>query len=63
MMNWPDIFESLRAALADVAIVLLIALAVSIAVIVASVPSLPQSGTGLNPCGTTPHCPTWNDNN
>lgn len=30
---------------------------------VANAPSLPPSGTGLNPCGTTPHCPTWNDNN
>lgn len=25
-------------------------------------PQLPQSGTGLNPCGATAHCPTWNDN-
>lgn len=25
-------------------------------------PHLPTPATGLNPCGATAHCPTWNDN-
>lgn len=47
----------------DILAILAFALIVSLIVIGSSHPRLPESGTGLNPCGTTPHCPTYQDNN
>jgi len=47
----------------DILAILAIALIVSLIVIGNNAPHLPESGTGLNPCGSTPHCPTYNDNN